>query len=43
MGYGQEKYYTKYIYLKMEKAGRDIKLISEASSIKELKKKLVRF
>jgi hypothetical protein len=36
----QEKYYTKYIYLRMKKAGRNIELIAEAPSIEELKKKL---
>jgi len=39
---GQEVYQTKYIYLRMKNAGRDVELIAEAPSIKELQKKLRR-
>ena len=40
---GQDKYYTKYIYLRMKKAGRKVKLIAEAPTREELDKKLGRF
>lgn len=35
---GQEKYYTKYIYLRMKKAGRNIELVAEAPTKEELDK-----
>ena len=35
---GQEKYYTKYIYLRMKKAGRNIELVAEAPTREELDK-----
>jgi len=39
---GQEKYYTKYNYLLMKKAGRSIELVAEAPTKDELDKKLRR-
>jgi len=39
---GQEKHYTKYIYLQMKKAGRNVELVAEAPTIEELNKKLGR-
>ncbi len=39
---GQEKYYTKYNYLQMKKAGRNIELVAEAPTKDELDKKLRR-
>jgi len=39
---GQKKYYTKYNYLQMKKAGRNIELVAEAPTKDELDNKLRR-
>ena len=39
---GQEKYYTKYNYLQMKRAGRNVELVAEAPTREELDKKLRR-
>jgi len=40
---GNEKIYTKYIYLRMKNAGRKIELLKEALTVEELQRKLRRF
>jgi len=35
---GREVIYTKYIYLKMKKAGRNVKLVREAKTVEKLLK-----
>ncbi|MDH5266838.1 MAG: hypothetical protein OEW62_04075 [Candidatus Bathyarchaeota archaeon] len=35
---GNEKIYTRYIYLRMVKSGRKLELIHEAKNMKELKR-----
>jgi len=41
-GKEQPKYYRKINYLRMKRAGRDVELIEEALTLKELKEKLGR-
>lgn len=35
---GREVVQTKYIYLRMKKAGRKVKIVKEASTLKELER-----
>jgi hypothetical protein len=39
---GKEKYYTKYNYLMMKRAGRNVELVAEATNKEELDEKLRR-